>query len=126
MHQVLDDSRHAGRIAGAVESAALDALPELDDAGDFEAAQSLAQGAAADAELHGKVALRRELVARPQGADRELVADPLADLLEGAPAPDRLEYQGLLHLGRRGGQPRPPGPLEPSPPLRRAARPCPA
>ena len=104
MDKVLDDARHAGRIAGADEGTALDALPELDDAGDFEAAQGLAQSAAADAELHGKLALRRELVARPQGADRELVTDALADLLEGAPAPDRLECQGLLDLGRRASQ----------------------
>ena len=91
---------HAVRVARLDEGAALGALLQADDAGDLEAAQRFAQGVAADAELQRELALGRQLVARAQRAGGDLGADPLADLLEGAPGVDRLEDRRDARRGR--------------------------
>ena len=60
----------------------------------------LAQHVAADAELLGEIALRRQLVARLEDAERELLADALADLLERAPRVDRPKARRRRRAGR--------------------------
>ena len=60
----------------------------------FQTAQRLAQDVAADAELLREVALGRQLVARLENAERQLLADALADFLERAPGVDRAELTG--------------------------------
>ena len=51
-------------VACRMKAPPLAPLLQPDDAGDLEAAQRLAQGVAADAELLGQLALGRQLVAR--------------------------------------------------------------
>lgn len=104
MDKVLDNSRHTGRIARADKSAPLRPVPQFKDSCNLKATKSLAQGAATDIELLGEFPLRRKLVARAERADRKLVTDPLAHFLESAPAPDRLEREGLREFCRRTSQ----------------------
>ena len=82
---VAHDIVHAAGVALLNEGAALDALLQPKHAGHFEAAQCLTQHVAADAELLRQIAFGRELVARLEDAERELLADTLANLLERSP-----------------------------------------
>ncbi|MCZ7562312.1 MAG: hypothetical protein M5U30_21695 [Burkholderiaceae bacterium] len=91
MHHVLHDLRNAARVALADEGATLGALAKFDDSGTLERVQCLAHGVPADAELERQLALGRKLVPGRQRPGRELIAYPLADLLEGAAWPDGLE-----------------------------------
>ena len=106
---VAHDVVHAAGVAFLNEGAALDALLQPQHAGHFEAAQRLAQHVAADAELLREIALRRQLVARLEDAERELLANALADFLERAPGVDRPEFR----RGRRAGGTMIGGPIAP-------------
>ncbi len=92
---------HAAGVARLDEGATLDALLQAKHASHLEAAQRLAQHVAADAELLRQIALGGQLVAGLEHAERQLLADPRADLLEGAPRVNRPERHG----GRRAGRP---------------------
>ncbi len=76
---------HAAGVAFLDEGAALDALLQPQDARHLQAAQRLPQDVAADAELLREIALRRQLVAGLEHAERQLLANALADFLERAP-----------------------------------------
>ena len=97
------------------EGAALDALLQPQHAGHLQAAQRLAQHVAADAELLGEIALRRQLVAGLEHAERQLLADALADFLERAPRVNRPKSR----RGRRAGGTVIGGPIAP---VRRGGR----
>ena len=85
------DAVHAAGIALLNEGPALDALLQPKHAGHFEATQGLAQDVAADAELLGQIAFGRQLVARLENAERELLADAFAAFLERTPRVDSGE-----------------------------------
>lgn len=101
LEHVPHDAVHPTGVAFLNEGSALDALLQPKHAGHFEAAQGLAQDVTADAELLGQIALGRQLVARLEDAERELLADALADFLERTPCVDRAEFRP----GRRSGRP---------------------
>src|SRR6185436_18106151 len=90
---VAHDAVHAAGITRLNEGSALDALLQPKHAGHLKAAQRLAQDVAADAELLRQIAFGRQLVARLEDAERELLADALADFLERAPRVDRAKFR---------------------------------
>src|SRR5258706_1033409 len=82
------------------EGTALGTLAQGDQSGYFERAQRFTYRRAADAELSGEIALRRQLVSGPDLALGKLVPDLIADLLEQPRAAHDVEADRRLHVHR--------------------------